>query len=266
MRSEGLHYLIPIDFSDAAYQAAQYVLYLARKAGGKITLLHVLEPQNISSAHNPITISEMLRRSERATLKKLKGLQDIIKTCGIEVHTEMIYGTFPESLIQAILRLHPDVTVIGRKSAANSQLIHEVLQHTAAHLLVVPHAANPEVPHRALVAADLSDTSSGFDMLVRFLVTMEQDLALVHIADFAPPEALQEKVKRIRKKFGIDARLIPNRKPIRPQDILLALKRSPADWLCLVRKKRNFLTRIFEGIRQEELTTQAEVPVLVIRE
>ncbi len=266
MRLKDLHYLIPIDFTEAAYQAAQYALFLAKKSGGRITLLHVLDAQHIPATENPVVVTKLIEHTEKIKQQKLAGLQDIIKTCGIDVHIEMLHGAFPDALLQYIAGVKPDVTVVARKSTTYSQLISELLQNTCGHLLIVPCSPVPETPHRALVAADLSDTSSGFDMLVRLLAAMDQEMALVHTDVVQDDAVLQEKLIGIQKKFGVVARLIRNRKPVRSHEILLTLKRNPADWLCVIKKKGNWLTQMFSNIQQEDITTQAEVPVLVFRE
>lgn len=266
MKSKGLHYLIPVDFSGAAYRAAQYALLLARKTGGQITLVHVFEANHLSDSVNPVVLTELVKRTEEIKKRKLKGLQDIIKISGIHVDIEILRGHFPQVLIGYVSQVRPDVMVVARKSTNYSQLIMQLLQDTSPHLLIFPDSSHPETPQRALIAADLSDTSNGLDMLVRLLVSMEQELALVH-TDVAQDEAaLQDKIIGIQKKFGVEARLIKYRQPVRSHDILLTLKRNPADWLCVVKKKGNWLTRMFSNIRQEDITTQAEVPVLVFRE
>jgi nucleotide-binding universal stress UspA family protein len=267
MRLKELHYLIPVDFTEAAYHAAQYALFLAKKAGGRITLVHILDEENIPAAANPVVVAKLIERTEKIKQQKLAGLQDIIQTFGIEVQVRILHGSFPETLLQYIASTQPDVTVVARKSSSYSQLIAALLQNTCVHVLIVPGSSMPEVPHRALVAADLSDTSRGFDMLVGLLVTMDQELALVHTDVVADDAALQEKLIRIRTKFGVEARLIKNREPVRSNDILQALERNPADWLCLVKKKQsNLFSRLIGSRRQEDITTQADVPVLVIRE
>lgn len=267
MSLKELHYLIPVDFTEASYHAAQYALSLAKMAGGRITLVHVLDAENIPVTENPAIVTKLIERAEKIKEQKLAGLQDIITTSGIEVRVKMLHGPFPETLLQYIVAVQPDVTVVARKSTSYSQLITNLLQNTCVHLLVVPCSSNMEVPHRALVAADLLDTSAGFDMLVRLLVSMDQELALVHMDVATDDASIQEKLARIQKKFGVKARLIRNRQPIRSRDLLLALKRNPADWLCLVKKRKtNFFTKIFGSSQQEDITTHADVPVLVIRE
>lgn len=266
MKPRGLHYLVPVDFSRAAYRAAQYALLIARKAGGTITLLHVFEADAIPVSANPLVLAELIKRTEEIKEQKLKGLQDIIRTCGIDVEVEIMRGSFPESLLDSISRIRPDVLVIGRKSTRCSPLIAELLQNTSLHMLIVPGSSNPEIPQRALIAADLSDTAAGFEMMVKLLASMDQELALVQTTTCSDYERLQEKMKMLSKKFGVKARLIESRESARPEDILHILKRNSADWLCLVKKKTGRLARIFGRVHKEEITTLYEVPVLVIRE
>jgi len=131
--------LVPTDFSDASKKALSYVASLAKKVGGKITLVHVIEPlPDYSEALDPVIIgSDFWLTQARKSFRTLCEEGHVAEAL---VRTPLIREGTP----------HHEITEAARESAADLIIIATNGRTGLAHVLlgstterVVRHAPCP---------------------------------------------------------------------------------------------------------------------------
>lgn len=131
--------LVPVDFSGASRQVLKYAVPLARQAGARIILLHVVEPiATPAFAYYPLAMeNDEVVAAGYEQLKKLCA-QEKIESALIE-RTLVRQGIPYHEITQVARTLKVDLIVIATRG--NTGLKHVLLGSTAER--VVRHATCP---------------------------------------------------------------------------------------------------------------------------
>jgi nucleotide-binding universal stress UspA family protein len=166
--------LVPVDFSPTSREALALAGSLARRAGGRLTLLHVGATPTYSmtqawspSMHMPIQeLQERMKRESQALVER--WLQSDVPP-GVEARTILREGFPPEEIV-AEANDH-DLVVIGTHGRTGADRVvlgsvaERVVRHCKVPVLVAPGAAREpgrrvDTPfENVLVAVDFSDSS-----------------------------------------------------------------------------------------------------------
>ena len=167
--------LVPVDFSPTSREALALAGSLARRAGGRLTLLHVGATPTHSmtqawspSMHMPIAeLQERMKREPQALVER--WLQSDVPK-GVEARTVLREGFPPEEIV-AEAQDH-DLVVIGTHGRTGADRVvlgsvaERVVRHCQVPVLVAPGVARePGRPvdkpfENVLVAVDFSESST----------------------------------------------------------------------------------------------------------
>ena len=129
--------LVPLDFSESSLQALNYAIPLARRSGGKLVLLHVVQfPVQPTPAVTGGAIGQVkeahkaLTQEARTHLDALTGHRG---TEGLVTHKVVTVGLAWDEIIKAARRLKCDLVVISTQTRAGLRRI--LSSHTAEHVV-----------------------------------------------------------------------------------------------------------------------------------
>ena len=131
--------LVPVAFVGPSLTVS-YALSLARSAGTKVVILHVLEVPR--SQLNPTffaTVEETQAKLDawrRQAMERLASLSEVFKAAGIRCTASVRMGVPHEEILEEAESIRPDLIIVGSK--ATSTLTRFLLGGTAGH--VVRHA------------------------------------------------------------------------------------------------------------------------------
>ncbi len=155
--------LIPTDYSEAAGNALQYSLGLAKYTGAKIILLHAYHVPVLSSEVPVVYITgEELEKENRKKIEAL-GQQVIDQTFGqFPVQTIVQQGFAVDVILDATRKHKPDLIVMGvtgagKKLALMGSNTTSVMKQTQIPVLVVPKNARFEKFKKIVLACDYSE-------------------------------------------------------------------------------------------------------------
>ncbi len=129
--------LVPIDFSTESSITVTFAVKIAKLAGARITLLHVVELPRTEL--NPAVFAEMQRIQDNiSSLKEsaqrnLKFFGEEIRASEIECTEEVRIGIFYEEILNVAEESLPDLVVIGHKGG--SRLMRLLLGSTAERVV-----------------------------------------------------------------------------------------------------------------------------------
>jgi nucleotide-binding universal stress UspA family protein len=137
--------LVPVDFSENAEAAVRYAGDLARKFGGKLHLLHVVEPASfVNDLRNvPFTLSD--KQLEATATTELEALATRFIDPGVQTSWSVKKGKGYQEIVKAAKQLKADMIVISTHGYTG--LKHTIMGSTAER--VVRHAACPVLVLRA---------------------------------------------------------------------------------------------------------------------
>ena len=265
-----IKYFIPADFSEASYKAIQYASLLAEKTGGVIHLGHVIDADEIIESDNPVIVRWNLDRLEKKTVAKMQSLKEIISGNGIPVSSEIVFGRLKSGVLKMIARFTPDVIVLPRRAtgAAKSELLTYLSKHCRQPFLVVPECFVPHVPEHAVVATDLRPANGELHTFFQLISKTANEVSLLNIRSLgAPKEPVKhEWITLLEAKYRLGTKLLQYENNNVVRGVINFVRTNPVDLLCTIKRNKNFLKRALSDGVSNEIASQAEVPVLVIRE
>lgn len=265
-------YLVPVDFSACSYNALHYATMLARCSHGEIMLSHVIDLEEIPDSENSVVISFALDRLVKKAEEKIKSLGEIISLKGIVVKQQILIGNVQIQLEKQINELKPDVIVMGRNAEHKlraQSLLKYITRNTNVPVLVVPQSHNPKIPNRAVLASDLNPKKDVklapfFEIIKK--VTQELSILDIKSGYFSNAQDALTWIKNLNETYGVNAKLLRQENKDGLTGIKDYVQTNHVDLLCTVKCNRNFLDKFFDRNISNQLTSQLEVPVLVIKE
>ena len=136
MKASIHHILVPTNFGAASAKAIAYGASIARSAGARMHLVHVLEQPFSTSGHYQLHLPDTPARREcryQHALAELKRLASFVY--GVEVSVEVRDGTVIESTTKAALDYGANLIVVG--TYRHSALKHYIRGNIVDRLLQV---------------------------------------------------------------------------------------------------------------------------------
>lgn len=276
------NFLVPTDFSPEAHHAYEVALQLAHRAGGTVTLLHVLEDLDDSSggfstlgstmggpgidAIFPIKLMEATKRrllalmAEAADLAGDVPVQEAIKT-----------GPVGESILKAVERLHPDLVVMGARShggAAHffvSSTTERMIRLAPCPVLAVKHRHVPFAVKNIVFPSDFTEeTTQAVGPLREMLATFpEATLHLLHVVGDRDAFAAHQRMQAFAQHMQLRTpTLAEHNAGSTTVGIEQYAQQVSADLVIIPNHVRSGLSSLFRTRTAEAVATHAFPPVL----
>lgn len=182
--------LIPTDFSENAFRAAQYGAEIATRSSATLFLLHVIEPIT-DRIRQPNALRERLEEEiAKNRLGEMVALQKSVAQLypGILVETELAIGSITTSMLDFAESNQVDVIVMGTKGAAGlkelfmGSVTAGTIGRTKIPVLAVPDDYVFEVPDGILLATNRFEENK--DLLDKIVELANLFSASIHVAVF----------------------------------------------------------------------------------
>jgi nucleotide-binding universal stress UspA family protein len=281
--------LVATDFSKQAHHAFEAALQLARRAGGAVTLLHVVDAPEPATAGfstygGPVNSDQPTPAAgmdELFTLKRLEATRQRMQRLqaeaahlapGVPVHDTAAVAEFPEAVARLIQERQIDLLVVGPQEHDTlerffaSTHTEQLIRQATCPVLAVKHAPG-EFELRTMVfavdfAAEADAAVPGRRQLLQLYPAAR--LLLLHVVndEFERPDLLAR-----LQEFALRHQL-PQAEPVlfeagRPtRGIQQFAWQQQADLVILPTRGRSAFSRLFVGSVAEAVATEAACPVL----
>ncbi|MCU0770827.1 MAG: universal stress protein [Verrucomicrobia bacterium] len=129
--------LVPLDFSDSSMQALHHAIPLARRSGGTLVLLHVVQFPILPTPVVTGGAVGHMKEAHKALIKNARTQLDRIirQTCtpGLVTHKVVTVGLAWDEIIKAAKRLKCDLVVVSIHTRRG--LPRMLSSHTAEHVV-----------------------------------------------------------------------------------------------------------------------------------
>lgn len=129
--------LVPLDFTENSMKALDYAIPLARRSGGKLVLLHVVQfPVLPTPAVTGGAIGEVKAAHKALTQHAKVQLDALTKetgTAGLVTHKVVTVGLAWDEIVKAAKRLHCDLVLISTHGYTGVRRL--LANHTAEHVV-----------------------------------------------------------------------------------------------------------------------------------
>lgn len=142
--------LVPIDFSDASEKVVSVAGELAGALGGKVVLLHIVEPVAtyvpVGASMDVITAtpSSVQPEDTAAPLERLETLAEPLRKAGVETEAAALIGLAVDDILSQAENRQVDFIVLGSHGHGalyhlfSGSVVTGVLKRTAVPVIVVP--------------------------------------------------------------------------------------------------------------------------------
>lgn len=277
--------LCPTDFSSTASKALDYAIYIARKTGAHLSLLHVVHLPIVDTSETALVASELLGEQIREAGERLKAMVMQIE----EKHGANRSGEFTCDYIlkEALLTDIADhltknegyeLIVMGTTGGGNAleELLigsntEAVVEEVKSPLLAVPaHAAEPNFTKIVYATDYTPEDVTALHEVVRFANLFGACVDLVHVAKESTEEITERTNKFWNEVSGIFPettlciREVVNRHP--DEGLKSYFEQENGSILAILRRSKGFFADLFTQRLADRMTYQAEMPLLILHE
>lgn len=265
-------FLIPVDFSDVSYTAAQYAVDMAAYLRAQTVIFYH------SYAHRP---SDGYDGYQQTTLKHLEKMAAKLHIPAelpagrfvfladdkpVKVGVEAIVAQYAVSLIVMGIAGLSDIenTLIGRNTMA-------VAESGAAPLLIVPRNHTFRPVNKVVYATDLKNTEyvTPAASIIRLASQLKAETHVVHVdpaTQGQTPEKLlgkQEVLKMLESLHPIFE--VVSEPTDKAEGIFEYVKKHQIDLILMASRNHGFFQRLFHGSVSKKLLNIADVPVVLLK-
>ncbi len=270
-------FLVPVDFSDVSYTAAQYALDLAAHLKAlKVIFYHSYSTTPITAADgdggNPYydaTIKHLKRMLDKLRLPETIQPEQVTLLADnqqVKTGVESIVKEYSVSIIVMGIAGLSDIenTLIGRNTLA-------VAESGAAPLLIVPRNHLFQPVKKVVYATDLKDVEqyTPVDSIKRIASQLHAETYIVNV-DYASqhqsPETLlgQKQVLRLLGELNPTFDVINDHKD-KAYGIFDYVKKHDIDLILMASRNYGFFERLFHNSVSKKLLNIADVPVVLLK-
>lgn len=266
------HLLLPTDFSENSFRAAEYAVGLFGVDGIRYTLLHTYFDADPTISGWSGIADEVYKAAMQgmedwaARVRKLEGLQ------GGKVATEVRYGPLTGVLNEVGDEHGADLVVMGTLGRSGAGLLGSnavsVVKHGKLPVIVVPGRAKEQAPARILFADDQRGMdATDLQVLLALARHRGLEVVLAHVLRTGDEEPDQELIEEFEALFqGIPHRYVAEQ----GRDIAAVIDslamREEADLIAVLHRHVGFLEGLFHTSTAKRLALYTDTPLLVLRD
>lgn len=272
--------LVPTDFSDNAFHAAQYAALLAQKYDMGLRLAYVFMVHVVTEIpHAAIIDADIERQRQNANTDLAAFKQRLTAATGLDsnrVQTEIVTGFLNEDLLNITKGDDVAMIVMGTRGASN--WLDRWLGTNAQHMMekatcpvwVIPTTTPLQLPKEFLYASDFrSDEVAEINQLLPLLRPLEAHCHVVHIHhqdELNIGNELGETATLLRDTFKEDRLTVRNlNRTTLTGGLESYLKNQKPDVLAVLRTEHDFWEGLFLTSISTHFVQKATHPVLVFK-
>lgn len=269
--------LVPTDFSENAYVAAEYACALAHESKQKVQLLHVYIALYSGYGEEGSSIQQ-IRWAETESAAAMKNLVENLSRqfSDVDIEGECVKGFMIEVVADKLKKGESSLVVMGTKGATNitesllGSTTYEVIKKSPVPVLVVP-LNTPDFSFQR-VGFFTSYDDKELDALLAFqqAVNLLPHLSMLHFyknGEKAPEQELERwrrKVEEAYPDWGVSCKAIPVEK-VDINAVTQAAESEGLDLLVFARPHKSFFQKIFSPSLTKAVANYPSVPSLFIK-
>jgi len=268
--------LVPIDFSEASGNAAQYAVALAKAFGAEVMLINATTPSIMVDdsilASVMITQAEIVENNKRLMKQEVKTLS---KGYPLKI-TGLVQEGFPADVIDAMAKAkHTDLIVMGMKGRGKSNSVFgstttTIISKSTFPVFVIPEKATYKAISNITFASDF-DAEIQMDRYTSLLKLAKKFNSHVNILNVQKKDSSLKPDKAIGKMSanvafsGLNHQFHTINERNVEEGIHKFIEKEPTDVLAMVAQRHNLFERMFGKVHTKEMSYQTTIPLLVLQ-
>ena len=262
--------IVPTDFSANANNALDYAIQIANYFEGTIHLVHAYEVSSTNAIF--IGAGELLLEGAEKELKKIEAHYEDRLFPKTTFETRSLEGPTATQICTNAKTVAADLIIMGTQGASGLKEIFlgsntaAVVRRSHTPVLVVPNRFSYEPMKRISLAIDddiLADDSI-LNPLLQLAEAYKAKIDLLHVFKERIPEAVDMGVVQVLKNIPHQSFNVKHENV--NEGINYFVKESKADLLCMIKRERSFLERLFHSSVTRKEVFNSPVPLLLLPE
>ena len=268
--------LIPVDFSKASRDAAQYGVSLAKTFDAEVTFINVTLPtimvEDSVLASVMITQAEILENNKQLMQEEVEVLS---KNYPSKI-TGLVQEGFPSDVIEAMAKVkNADLIVMGMKGKGRSNSVFgstttNIISKSAFPVFVIPEKATYKTISNITFTSDF-DAEIEMDRYTLLLELAKKFNSQVNILNIQRKDSSLKPDKAIGKMSanvafsGLNHRFHTINERNVEEGIHKFIEKEPTDVLAMVAYRHNLFERMFGKVHTRAMSYQTKIPLLVLQ-
>lgn len=269
--------LVPTDFSDHAYYALKVASQIAKKNGGEIILLHMLElPHQGSDALGSGHDLPEIMLFKNSAINKLEDLMDDEALSGVQVSEIIQFELAFDGIMKVSEKNNIDLIVMGSHGASGFKEMfigsnaEKVVRNSEVPVLIIKKDAGNFNVDKFVFASDFTDEiKKPFNKVVDFANKFGAELELAMIntpSSFKPTHLALEMMNSFVSNFTINKYSINIYNDVNIETGILNFSNHiNADLIGVCTHGRKGIAHFFNGSISEDLVNHAKRPVVTFK-
>ena len=272
--------LVPTDFSDCAGMALRYAIYLAKKMGAEITLIHVCDLLD-DNFHN---LKQIIREYNKEKIAELTAALEHLKARAekddVAITTELYNGTIVDSILMASREHHSDFIVMGTLGATGLKRLFfgtkaaSVINESLIPVITIPYGYKKPALNKIVMAVTSSKPFSSilepvvklgklYDAKLKAVVFSEESNKVKMIYHAKTAAHIK---KRLEKLFpGNSMESVNISGTGFHETIQEYVKKQKADLLVMITHRRTFIQNLFKLSMTRKMAYHINIPLLSLK-
>ncbi len=262
--------LFPTDFSDNAANALNYAIEIInRLESAHLTIIHTyIVPNNVNTL---VPIEGHIQQDAKSEMNRVVNRIQPLLAEGIILQT-IIKRADAVPTIGKMANYY-DLVIMGTQGASGLKEIflgsttNGVIKHTQTPVLVIPNEYRFKSFENIVLSIDNGPITDGkgVQLIKQLLKLFKADLMLFHTEENAADKGFDRSVTKLfdNPGYSIDFNFIEKNVNESIEEMVIDYD---VDLLCLVRRKRGFLERLFHQSTTSKAVFHARIPVLVLHD
>lgn len=263
--------LVPTDFSAHADQALDYAVEIANAFSSEIILMHTFELYSTTGMF--VSVESYLEDDAHKDLAKaIHRVRPKLKS-GRGIRHKLYRGDAAPAIAQIAEKEKADLIIMGTQGASGlaevftGSTANGVIKSSRVPVLVIPEGGSFPLPSKIVFAIDHNDITSAdvLSPLLRLAKRLEARVEVFHQDTGESDTKFTASLKRYLDPIEASYHFRLDEKAIN-DSINDFVEEVGADLLCMIRRKRSFIERIFHQSVTTNEIFQARIPMLVLHD
>jgi nucleotide-binding universal stress UspA family protein len=269
--------LVPVDFSKASLNAANYAVSFAQTLDANIFLLNVIPPGVIIDdsilASVLITHAELLETNERLMKEEVESLS---KNAKIDIKGLVTEG-FPSDIICEIANdIKADLIITGMKGKGKSNSVFgstatAVIRKSGFPVLVIPEKGDYQPINNITFASDFDPDieSESYDVLIKLAQKLNIPVYILNIQKKDCGLGAERVFGKMKTSLAF-SKLHPQFHSVYEKNVEEGINKfienNPTDVLAMVAHTHNVFERMLGTVHTKEMSYKTKIPLLILPE
>lgn len=269
--------LVPLDFSDASFNAANYAASLSNVFNANIILVHVyMNPRDIDQMPSSLLNQPEKELSEVKEDQLNEYIEILRKKYTVKIKGVIKEGMTTPAILNVAKNENAALIVMGMKGKGKSKSVFgsnttSVMRKSSVPVLIMPQKVEFKSIEVITLASDFDAETelSNYSLLREIALRNNAFIQILNVRKKTSKLSDDEEAGKLKTALAFENirhgfyKIKDNEVDEGIEDFL---KAHPSEMLAMIARKRNLFERIFKSSHTRKMSYETEIPLLILQD